>query len=311
MAFFFGGIKRMEQFFNITVAQTASSLLALAIGTLLIPTTFHRFGTGGTFEEREAQIPALSRGLAVILLLVYLAYLFFQLKSHTAMFSETGGKGSARPERDPATRSKARKMISNAVGHNQAAHAGGPPDQVVKEAVEGEGNPEQSEEEEKEEPRLSVIGAVLTLVISTVFVGVNSEFMVDGIAPVAEFISPEFIGLILIPIVGNAAEHVTAVTVAIKDKMDLSIGVAVGSSMQIALLVLPLIVIIGWIAGIDDMTLEFDGFLLAVVFVAVLLVNYLIGDGRSHWLEGVMLIALYIIIAVAAYLYPADPSVVE
>lgn len=92
--------------------------------------------------------------------------------------------------------------------------------------------------------------------------------------------------------------------------MDLAIGVAVGSSMQIALLILPLVVIIGWIIGNDQMTLEFDGFLLTLVFVAVLLVNYLIGDGRSHWLEGVMLMMLYVIIAVAAYLYPADPSVV-
>lgn len=90
--------------------------------------------------------------------------------------------------------------------------------------------------------------------------------------------------------------------------MDLAIGVAVGSSMQIALLILPLVVVIGWIIGNDGMTLEFDGFLLTVVFVAVLLVNYLIGDGRSHWLEGVMLMLLYVIIAVAAYLYPADAA---
>lgn len=83
---------------------------------------------------------------------------------------------------------------------------------------------------------------------------------------------------------GNAAEHATAVTVAIKDKMDLAIGVAVGSSMQIALLVIPLIVVIGWIMHIDNMTLYFDGFQIAVLFVAVLLVNYLIQDGKSHWL---------------------------
>jgi len=83
--------------------------------------------------------------------------------------------------------------------------------------------------------------------------------------------------------VGNAAEHATAVTVAIKDKMDLAIGVAVGSSMQIALLVIPLAVVIGWIMHIDTMTLFFDPFQIAVLFVAVLLVNYLIQDGKSHW----------------------------
>jgi len=109
--------------------------------------------------------------------------------------------------------------------------------------------------------------------------------MVDGISAITESgaISPEFVGLILIPIVGNAAEHATAVTVALKDKMDLAIGVCVGSSMQIALLVLPLVVVIGWIMGKDDMTLNFDGFQIAILFVAVLLVNYLIQDGKSHW----------------------------
>jgi len=96
------------------------------------------------------------------------------------------------------------------------------------------------------------------------------------------------------------------VTVAVKDKMDLAIGVAVGSSMQIALLVLPLVVVIGWIMGREDMTLYFDGFQITILFVAVLLVNYLIADGKSHWLEGVMLMTLYLIIAVAAWFYPAQ-----
>jgi Ca2+:H+ antiporter len=81
-------------------------------------------------------------------------------------------------------------------------------------------------------------------------------------------IKKTFVGLILLPIVGNAAEHATAVTVAIKDKMDLAIGVAVGSSMQIALLVIPFIVILGWIIGKNDMTLNFDPFEIIVLFVA-------------------------------------------
>ena len=96
-------------------------------------------------------------------------------------------------------------------------------------------------------------------------------------------ISKVFVGLILLPIVGNAAEHATAVTVACKDKMDLAIGVAVGSSMQIALLVLPFVVVLGWIIDVDTMTLNFDGFQIAVLFVSVLLVTFLISDGKSHW----------------------------
>ncbi|OMP84504.1 Vacuolar calcium ion transporter [Diplodia seriata] len=131
--------------------------------------------------------------------------------------------------------------------------------------------------------------------------------MVDNISSVAgdgKGLSETFLGLILLPIVGNAAEHATAVTVAMKDKMDLAIGVAVGSSTQIALLVLPLTVLIGWIIGIDEMNLSFDGFQVAVLFVSVLLVNYLIGDGKSNWLEGMLLMTTYTIIAVAAFVYP-------
>jgi Ca2+:H+ antiporter len=108
--------------------------------------------------------------------------------------------------------------------------------------------------------------------------------MVDSISEVTASgtVSTTFVGLILLPIVGNAAEHATAVTVACKDKMDLAIGVAVGSSMQIALLVLPFVVVVAWIMGRDCMTLYFDTFQIAVLFVAVLLVNYLIQDGKSR-----------------------------
>jgi Ca2+:H+ antiporter len=158
-----------------------------------------------------------------------------------------------------------------------------------------------------ETAQLSLTIAIVTLLISTVLVALNAEYLVDSINAItcgSTGISKNFVGLILLPIVGNAAEHATAVTVAVKDKMDLAIGVAVGSSMQIALLVLPFSVVLGWIMG-KDMTLDFDGFQIAVLFVAVLLVNYLIQDGKSHWLEGVLLMTLYIIIAVAAWYVPS------
>jgi Ca2+:H+ antiporter len=87
--------------------------------------------------------------------------------------------------------------------------------------------------------------------------------------------------------------------------MDLAIGVAVGSSMQIALLVIPLMIVLGWILGNDTMTLSFDGFQVAVLFVAVLLVNMATVDGKSHWFEGMILMCLYVIIAVCAWYYPA------
>ncbi|CAO3586940.1 unnamed protein product [Absidia cylindrospora] len=101
----------------------------------------------------------------------------------------------------------------------------------------------------------------------------------------------------------NAAEHVTAVSVAYKNKMDLALGVAVGSSMQIALLVTPIMVLIGWCIGVN-MSLYFNMYETAVMFIAVVMVNYLIMDGRSNWLEGLMLCVVYLIIAISFFYYP-------
>ncbi|KAG0043836.1 hypothetical protein BGZ83_010990 [Gryganskiella cystojenkinii] len=164
--------------------------------------------------------------------------------------------------------------------------------------------------EEEEEPVLPLWLGILTLLVVTVIVAFCSESLVGAIDPLSTSwkVSRTFIGLILLPIVGNAAEHVTAVTVAMKNKMDLSIGVAVGSSMQIALLVTPLMVIIGWIIG-EPMTLFFNTFETCVLFVSVLIVNYLIQDGESNWLEGVMLVSTYIIIAIAVFYYPVADAV--
>ncbi|KAL2049851.1 hypothetical protein ABVK25_009946 [Lepraria finkii] len=129
--------------------------------------------------------------------------------------------------------------------------------------------------------------------------------MVDSINAITESgtVSRTFVGLILLPIVGNAAEHATAVTVACKDKMDLAIGVAVGSSMQIALLVIPFVVVLGWIMGNEDMNLAFDGFQIAVLFVAVLLVNYLIQHAKSHWS-----VATNLFIRTSAKSYPGSKA---
>ena len=112
--------------------------------------------------------------------------------------------------------------------------------------------------------------AILLLLISTSLVAVCAEFMVDSIDSIVtnqSGISEAFIGLILLPIVGNAAEHVTAVSVALKNKMDLSIGVALGSSIQISLFITPLVVIIGWIMN-KDMSLFFTLFETICMFVS-------------------------------------------
>ena len=127
------------------------------------------------------------------------------------------------------------------------------------------------------------------LIVVTIAVAVCAEYLVDSIDSLVEtaHISKTFVGLILLPIVGNAAEHVTAVIVAVKDKMDLAMGVAIGSSMQIALLVTPFLVILGWIID-EKMTLHFETFETVVFFLSVLVVTYVIQDGKSNWLEGSM-----------------------
>ncbi|PYH99782.1 membrane bound cation transporter [Aspergillus ellipticus CBS 707.79] len=158
---------------------------------------------------------------------------------------------------------------------------------------------------EHPEPEMSRTAAVVMLLVSTGLVAVCAEFLVDAIPTMVQSssVSEAFIGLIILPIVGNAAEHVTAVSVATKNKMDLSIGVSVGSSIQIAIFVTPLVVILGWCMD-KDMSLYFTLFETICLFVTAFVVNFLVLDGRSNYLEGSLLIAAYVIISVAAFYYP-------
>ncbi|RKF75922.1 putative vacuolar calcium ion transporter protein [Golovinomyces cichoracearum] len=154
---------------------------------------------------------------------------------------------------------------------------------------------------------MSYTSSILLLLISTVLVAICAEFMVGSIDAVVKNdtgISEAFIGLIILPIVGNAAEHVTAVTVAVKNKMDLAIGVALGSSIQISLFVTPFAVLLGWCMN-RDLSLYFTLFETVSLFVSAFIVNFLVLDGRSNYLEGALLCSAYIMIAVAAFFYPS------
>ncbi|EJT77850.1 calcium-proton exchanger [Gaeumannomyces tritici R3-111a-1] len=327
MCFFFGGLRRTEQHFNITVAQTAASLLALAVAGVIVPTVFDR-----SSSTPDLDVAMLSRGVSVILLVVYAAYLFFQLHTHHEVFSEESQKVPAKPFRrrgssdsgNPARHGIAQGLAG--AGRGLVGSAITPVDARQKEqlnnmlmqpahdaaaereaaAARGGG----ADQDDEEEPQLHFLVALALLAGSTIIIAFCAEFLVDSIDYVTSKggISKEFLGLILLPIVGNAAEHATAVSVAIKDKLDLAIGVAVGSSMQVALFLIPLLVIIGWGKGIVAMGLSFDIFQVAVLFVSVLLVNYLIADGKSHWLEGMLLICLYAIIAVCSWWYPTSEA---
>lgn len=146
------------------------------------------------------------------------------------------------------------------------------------------------------------VGILLAI---TLVVAYESELLVDTLedATATLGLSALFTGVIIIPVIGNAAEHATAVTVAMKNKMDLSVSVAVGSSLQIALFVAPVLVLAGWFLG-QPMDLNFNPFELVAVAVSVLIANSISSDGKSNWLEGTLLLATYTVLALAFFFHP-------
>jgi len=147
--------------------------------------------------------------------------------------------------------------------------------------------------------------AIVVLMISTVGVAYLSEILVGAVEPVVETlgISEFFIGLIFIPIIGNVAEHIVAVQVALKNKMTLSVEIAVASSLQIALFVAPLLVFISLIFG-HPLTLVFNQLELIALIAGVIIAALVSADGESNWLEGAELLAIYIILGLTFFLVP-------
>ncbi|KAH9050615.1 Calcium/proton exchanger [Lactarius hengduanensis] len=251
-SFLAGGIYNHESEFQ---------LMTLACITLVIPAAYHSakhviVPNDGKLlamtdplisdldEDGQKGLLIISRGTALLLLGVYIAYLIFQLKTHAHLFIPISKRQD--PEARPGER------------------------------VE-----------------MSVVAASVGLLAVTVLTSFVADYLVASIEETATRynIPKTFIGLILLPIVANAAEHVT-------NKMELTIGICVGSSIQIATFVVPLLVVIGWITG-HELTLFFADFETVAFFVSVLLVNLLIQDGKSNYMEGLMLITLYLVIALA------------
>jgi Ca2+:H+ antiporter len=144
------------------------------------------------------------------------------------------------------------------------------------------------------------------LIIATLGVAFESELFVGVVeeATAGLGLTPLFTGVILLPLVGGAAEYVTAVRVAIKNNMDLSVSVAMGSSLLVALLVAPILVLVGQVIG-QPMDLSFNPFEIVAVAIAVVVANLISLDGRSNWLEGALLLATYIVLGAAFYFHPA------
>ena len=157
-----------------------------------------------------------------------------------------------------------------------------------------------SEIEEQEEPKMTTKDAWILLILATVLVGWMAEVLVHSVDEAAKGwgLPTLFIGVILLPFFGNAAEHFTAVLVAGKDKMDLSLAIAIGSSVQIAVFVAPLMVLFAWAMGVP-ISLKFGILETAATFMSVLVANFILNDGKTNWLEGVMLLACYVILALS------------
>lgn len=246
LAFVWGGIKFDEQTFSSTQVSTNSSLLILAVVVLVVPTVFHS-AVGGS--SGDAGVEDLSHIAALILLVLYGLFLFFQFKTHAHLFATEG--------------------------------------------------------QHHESPEMTQRDAIILLVIATVLVSWMAEVLVHSVESAAADVGlPHlFIGVILLPLFGNAAEHFTAVAVAGKNKMDLSFAIAVGSSTQIAVFVAPLMVVIAWLLGVP-LTFEFGILETAAVFCAVILANLIAADGKSNWLEGAMLLGAYVILGAAFLFHP-------
>ena len=156
-----------------------------------------------------------------------------------------------------------------------------------------------------EEPNMDQKDAIILLIIATILVSWMAEVLVHSVESAAEeyHLPYLFIGVILLPLFGNAAEHFTAVSVAAKNKMDLSFAISIGSSTQIAVFVAPLMVVIAWILDLP-LTFEFGILETIAVFLAVTIANLTAADGKSNWLEGLMLLGTYAILGLAFYFHP-------
>ena len=249
-----GGWNRDKQTFNRTAANAQSAMLLLALAALMLPAVFQLIHGGSlpaVGEERHpfgSEVEDLSMGVAIILILSYLAGLLFSMKTHRSVF-----------------------------------------------------NP--YEEEHGEEGGWSVRKATMLLAVAAVLVGLMSEILVGSISEASDDIglSEFFVGVFVVAIIGNAAEHWVAVLVAAKDKMDLAVNIAIGSSAQIALFVAPVLVLLSYVVGPGPMPLVFNGYELGAMLFAVLIANFLTQEGESNWFEGVQLLSLYAVLGLVFY----------
>ncbi|KAG2112550.1 calcium proton exchanger [Suillus discolor] len=322
MCFFAGGLRFSEQGFGQSAVQLNLSLLTISVIAVLLPGAFHMALQGQPgYDELSIDYNILqtSRGVAIILLFIYASYLVFQLFSHKALYdddNENMQPTKAYAGQNPFRLHRRRRIITD--GENVSS----PSSTHDREAAAtlscpADANPDVepgtysiASVETEIQPLMNIAVCFWLLAVVAVLTTVTAVFLVDSIDGLTSSgsINKEFVGVILLPIVGHAADHVIEVTVSVKDKLTLSLGVAVGSSIQIALFVIPFIVTLGWIMD-KPLTLLFDPLESIVMFLSVLTVNYVVQDGKSNWLEGMILMCAYMILAVTFWYYPGEPLV--
>ena len=162
-------------------------------------------------------------------------------------------------------------------------------------------------ESEEEKRHASTGRAMAVLTLATVGIAWMSEIMVGSIEPTTSELglSNAFVGVFLVAILGNAAEHATAISAALKNRMDLSLSIAIGSSVQVALFVAPVLVLISFFLGPRPMDLAFPAGLVLMVIMSVLITNQVAGDGRSDWLKGMQLLATYLVLGLTYLFLPS------
>ncbi|KAK0500546.1 Sodium/calcium exchanger protein-domain-containing protein [Armillaria luteobubalina] len=303
MSFFAGGIHYQEQGFGHMATQLHSSLLAISVIAVLLPAAFHFSLVNNTQNDETSDILNVSHGTSIILLFIYISYLVFQLFSHASLYADYD-EGRAKSTRYPAKKEKAGSETPKTGTVSSATSTA-----IYRSADNRDiecGTPD-LKEEETEYPKLSVSVTVGLLIVVTVLVTVTVKWLVDSVDGLAQsrHISKEFVGVIILPFVCRTPDGATIVTPSVKDKLNLSVGITVGSSIQIVLSVTPFIVLLGWVMD-KPLTLLFDPYESIAMFLAVLTVNYVVQDGKSNWLEGMILICLYVILCVTFWYYPGN-----
>jgi Ca2+:H+ antiporter len=279
-AAFVGGIGRDRQYFDRSAASTQTTMLMLAVAALVMPAIFVLDegeglpSPGAEIVDYDSTVEFLSLGVAIVLILCYIAGLWFSLRTHRDLFNpRSEGQPAAVPAGPPG---------------------GGHPPPVPAPVAAAD------DEEEHGEP-WSVRTSIIALAVAGLAVGVMSEILVDSITETAEKInlSEFFIGAVVVAIVGNAAEHWVAVLVAAKNKMDLAVNIAIGSSAQIALFVAPVLVLCSFFLGPHPMPLVFNAFELGGVIIAVVIASQITNHGESTWYMGLQLLAVYVVLGLA------------